>query len=116
MRSRHMHTRLFWVGSLLVALSATSADAPGKAKTSGLLGLWQCTSGPDSLELIFQSESVLVYDGEPSQYTLVPGAFRVEEDCGSFDYPYTLKGDSLSVIFPEGSQINCKRVKADGGR
>jgi hypothetical protein len=51
----------------------------------------------------------MVFDGEPANYTLVPGAIRVEEEYGYIDYGYDLEGNTLLIAFPGGQILQCMR-------
>ncbi|MBW1860277.1 MAG: hypothetical protein JRI70_09460, partial [Deltaproteobacteria bacterium] len=66
---------------LLLCLSLSGfAQAEYTASSGGLLGRWQCQSEGGPIPLVFEYQSRMVFDGEPANYTLVPGAIRVEED------------------------------------
>jgi len=79
------------------------------ASVSGLLGRWQCQSYGETIPLIFESQNRMVFDGEAADYTLVPGAIRVEEDYGFVDYGYALEGNTLLLSFPGGMILQCMR-------
>ncbi len=98
--------------SLVLSLGVLSAHA---ASSESLLGSWRCQFMGESLSLVFQSESVLVFDGEPARYVLADGVIRVEEDYGVVDYPYTLQGDSLLLQLEEGIPLQCEREGAGSG-
>jgi hypothetical protein len=85
------------------------AKADYVASVSGLLGRWQCQSYGETIPLIFESQSRMVFDGEASNYTLVPGAIRVQEDYGFIDYGYALDGNTLLISFPGGMILQCMR-------
>ncbi len=95
---------------LLLCLSFGGfAQAEYMASVGGLLGRWQCQSEGGPIPLIFESQSRMVFDGEPANYTLVPGAIRVEEDYGYIDYGYALQGNTLLISFPGGTVLQCMR-------
>lgn len=98
-------------GAIACPAVGALAEEGGTSASKGLLGAWQCSGEGGSSQLVFQSENVLVYNGEASSYMLAPGVIRVIEDFLPVDYPYTLKGDSLAVTFPDGSRIQCTRAK-----
>ncbi|MEW6444149.1 MAG: hypothetical protein AB1640_24665 [bacterium] len=106
---------LLW-GSLplFLLLPSLRSEETGRTGTpaSALLGDWECTGEYGAAELGFRSDGVLVFDGLGSGYSLVPGAIRVHEECGTIEYPYVLQGDALTVLLPEGSEIRCRRVTA----
>lgn len=86
--------------------------APAPSATSGnLTGCWRCESAEGQSSLEFQAGNVLIFDGLPSHYRLVPGAIRIEDEFGAEDYRYTLGGNNLQVTFPDGFQLRCSRVE-----
>ena len=90
-------------------LFSSFAKAEYVASVSGLLGRWKCQSYGETIPLIFESESRMVFDGEAANYALVPGAIRVEEDYGFVDYGYALEGETLLLSFPGGMILQCMR-------
>ena len=78
--------------------------------SSSLLGCWQCRTMSGPASFIFKSESLLIYNGELANYTLVPGAFRVFEGGITVDYNYELRQNNLLVTLPDGSYIQCMRM------
>lgn len=88
-------------------LPVVSAHAQGH---SALLGVWRSTSALGEVELVFQSGSRLVFDGEAADYTLGPNVIRVQEDGGTIDYPYVFSGKTLIISFPEGYQLAFTKV------
>jgi hypothetical protein len=99
---------------LLKIVILTPLLAGATPDSSALLGQWVCNSPQGSMLLVFESSSQLVFDGEYTQYTLVPGAIQVPGEYGPVNFPYTLNGNTLSITFPNG-QIYTFR-KRDGGR
>jgi len=95
--------------SLLAGVAAQAAE-----KTASLLGQWRCQGGEGHVLLEFQSAGRLVFDGEPSRYSLQPGLIVVEEEFGPVPYPYTVQGDKLTVQFPDGDVLRCSRAAAAG--
>lgn len=94
--------------TLLLFFLPLTAFAQAK---SSLIGTWH-TPGPEGpILLIFESKDRLVFDGEPAKYTLRPGVIRVEDEEGVADYPYALSGDVLTILFPEGIQLQFTRAK-----
>lgn len=92
---------------------ATPGQQPATAQAA-LLGTWQCQRGlRGTASLIFHTASHLVYDGEATEYTLVPGAMRVQGPSGPIDYPYSLQGNNLAIGFPDGSRIQCVKASAE---
>jgi hypothetical protein len=85
------------------------AQAEYAASMSSLLGRWQCQSYGETIPLIFESQNRMVFDGEAADYTLVPGAIRVEEAYGFVDYGYALEENTLLISFPGGMILQCMR-------
>jgi len=86
------------------------------AAEQGLLGKWQCQSDEGAVSLEFQSRDRLLYDGEPSRYTLQPGVILVDEEFGPVAYRYRLQNNQLAVVFPEGASLQCQRVASKGSK
>ncbi len=95
---------------LFLALGGVSVQAA--EKPAPLLGQWQCQGDDGPVLLEFQSASRLIFDGEPSRYSLQPGIIVVEEEFGPVPYPYLLQGDKLTVQFPDGEALRCTRAAA----
>jgi hypothetical protein len=114
------HRRLNRLLIVLALLSCISCREVAHAQHSGfstsLLGRWQCQSEAGPIPLVFQSKSTMVLDGEPADYTLVPGAIRIEEEYGFVDYGYALQGDTLLISFPGGLMLECMREASLQGR
>lgn len=117
------HAWTAWLPLLLIltasaTFSAQPAEAAGGAsgnpsKKVGppkLSGSWQCRSTGREVSLVFETSNRLVFGGEPSTYTLVPGAVRILEDGVPADYPYVLKGNSLSFVSPGNERYDCRRA------
>lgn len=85
------------------------ASAPVYAGGANLTGSWDCQGQDGAAQLEFKSQNQLLFMGEAVNYTLTEGSIRVEQDYGTVDYPYTLKGNTLSVSFPDGSRLQCGR-------
>ena len=81
---------------------------------SDLKGTWRFSSDEGSIDLIFQSENQLYFGGEPANYSLVQNAIRVQDEYYPVDYPFTLKGDTLNLSFPEGYQLDFIKVEGSG--
>lgn len=83
--------------------------------SDGLLGRWKCSNSYGVASLEFQTGNRLVYEGETMTYEQGPGVLRVQEEDGSAEYRYALKGDVLQVVFPEGDRMECRRILAGEG-
>jgi len=62
-----------------------------------LQGPWRCEEEGAQATLDFQSQTRLLYNGEQSDYQLVPGIIRVSGDYGPEDYYYQFSGDTKSL-------------------
>lgn len=78
-----------------------------------LLGAWQYRGPEGILNLVFQSNSTLVFDGETIQYKLVQGAIRIDDGGEIVEYPYAFHGQTLVIIFPEGDQLQFVKISQD---
>lgn len=96
----------YWVVLLLIVARGSFA-----ADFSDLKGTWESQTGYGTVELEFQTEMELVFDGDFANYSLVEDAIRVVEEILYTDYPYTLENDVLTIWFPEGYQLEFARVK-----
>lgn len=108
--------KLFRGKSLLFSLLLILVFQPlvfGK-KTPTLLGAWQSRGPAGTVDLVFQSNNRLIFDGEPANYTLAPGVIKVQDGHYVVDYPYFFSGENLVISFPEGYQMVFSRV--DGNR
>ncbi len=81
---------------------------------SDLKGTWRYSSFEGNIDLIFQSEDQLYFGGEPANYSLVGNTIRVQDEYYPVDYPFTLKGDTLNLSFPEGYQLAFIKVEGSG--
>lgn len=97
----------------VVWLCGIPSAALAADKTSGLLGQWNCQSEEGSVALEFRTQNELIYGGEPSRYMLRPGVIVVPGDFGPEEYRYTLKGNQLNLIFPQGERAECRRAAAN---
>ena len=95
---------------LLISVVNTYSQEPAAAQTSNLLGNWECRTTEGILRLSFTSANQLVFDDEPANYTLVSGAIRIMDEFGVEDYPYTLSGNSLTITFPDGFQLQFEKA------
>jgi hypothetical protein len=84
------------------------------SEANTLIGSWQTSPEMGPIILIFHSANQLEFDGEMASYTLVPGAIRMTDYEGTYDYPYTLQGNTLIISFPDGYQLEFFRKDASG--
>ena len=94
---------------LLVGTGIQEADA---ATVGALTGTWQCGES----NLVFKSDSVLVYNGERMQYRRRGNVLQVQEEYGVANYPFALSGNRMDVTFPDGSVVRCVKAGAGGKR
>lgn len=117
--------------AFLIALISANGRAAGKEAKGGkgresgatarrLLGSWECrgqNGQTGAVSLVFKTNDTLIFNGDAASYTLAPGAIRVlNESSGRrgstphVDYQYKLSGNSLHVVFPDKSALQCKRA------
>ena len=99
---------LLMVSLLGVQTFAFQAKSRGQRSGSGnsLIGAWEATEEGETVRLVFRSETLLEFDGEQSAYTIAGNVIRVKDPFeGTVDYRFSLKGNILSVTFPEGDQL-----------
>ena len=92
--------------ALLFMLSVAQAD-----QYSQLKGYWQCQEDGQQATLEFMSRQQLLYNGQPLDYQLSPGAIQVREEYGLVTYIFTLEGDFLVILSPDGSVTQCQKAK-----
>jgi hypothetical protein len=76
-----------------------------------LSGNWVAHSPQKDTHLRFLSESELSYDGERLLYVIQGNVIRVATEYGYTDYPFSQKGDTLRISFPEGYQLTFEKEK-----
>jgi hypothetical protein len=96
--------------TLLVLLAAPGASAQ---PAGGPTGSWICQSSAGTSQLEFRNAKVLVFDGEQRSYRILGSAIQVIEDGLPVNYGFTLKGERLDILSPDGEPIRCAR--AGGG-
>jgi hypothetical protein len=93
--------------ALMLITPAAAADV------KNLLGAWECKTEQGTVTLVFRTEESLVYNGEELGYRLADSAIQVyDEFLGYVDYPYTLSGGVLSIVYPEGYTLKFKKAAA----
>jgi hypothetical protein len=70
---------------------------------SQLRGSWEYHTFRDKWSLVFECDHKMLFDREPVDYTLIPGAIRVQDGSGSTDYPYRISAEGLTLTLPDGS-------------
>lgn len=105
-----------YAATVFLMSSAISLMSASARASTGLQGDWQCRGGAEGeVSLSFKSGNELDYNGRSLKYALVKDNIRVVVDNAPMDYRYTLKGDSLSIVFPDNGPDNgvlkCKRQR-----
>ena len=108
-----MYKKNSYLMSIFFILFSFISAGAAEQESSRLLGPWQCKGIFESAELIVQSRTRLVFNGEAANYSLVPGSIRIETEEGRIDYPYRLENGILSLTVPDGTWFDCFQVKKD---
>ena len=74
-----------------------------------LKGYWQCQEEGVQSSLEFQSESKLIFNGQPADYQLFANVLRVQEENGLVDYFYQLIDAALIIYSPDGGVTYCQK-------
>jgi len=77
-----------------------------------LIGSWQFKNENGTLNLVFQSESQLIFDNSTATYTANATSLNVMADGQYINYPYSLNGNTLQITFPDGYVINFNKVSS----
>ncbi|MCJ7600779.1 MAG: hypothetical protein MUO63_04650 [Desulfobulbaceae bacterium] len=74
------------------------------------MGIWQCVgiAGQQATLVIYKEYFDL--NGDQTQYTIAPGAIRVQGAYGPVNYYYNFRGESLVIAFPDGAKIICEKA------
>lgn len=82
------------------------------ADAGRLKGAWQCSDGYGNRTFLkFLDKRVLEYDGERMNYRATNDAILIQNDYGMEDvYRYGFKKKTLTILFPDTTQINCTQV------
>ena len=70
----------------------------------GLIGIWEHSSPEGTILLEIVSEDLLIISGTKAKYRLVPGAIRLIDEYGEFDYPFYIDRDCLVLTMIGGDQ------------
>lgn len=81
----------------------------GGQSGSPLAGNWRCSGSDGQYILAFDSDSRMVFNGQPLSYSMLPGVIRVQGDYGPVDYRYSIDGGTLSIAGPDGFSLHCAR-------
>ncbi len=99
-------------GQLPQSMSRPSGGVGQGQENSTLSGKWLFQNQQGQLVLEFLSASQLSFNGESTQYQLKEGVIQTMGDYGWIDYPYTLNQGTLTITFPDGTQIPFARTSA----
>jgi hypothetical protein len=69
-----------------------------------LVGFWEHRDDHLVVMLEVISENRLVISGHEFEYNLTPGAIRLKDASGEFDYPYQLSGDQLILSLSDDDE------------
>ena len=110
-RSRMLRGSTAALAAVLVFLNgAPSSSQQASPEAAKLLGKWVSQMEFGELALEFRSATQLVFEGEPASYRLLPGVIRIEDEEGMADYRYSFRGEVLVLSFPEGFELEFRRV------
>ena len=102
---------------LLIAVAVPKAHAQDSflidRTLSQLRGVWEYRTYRDKWTIVFESDHKMLLDREPADYTLIPGAIRIQDGDGSRDYPYKFEGSDLTLMLTDGSTRTYR--KSDAG-
>jgi len=100
-------------GKIILCIGLAAVLVAQAADVKKLLGAWECKTEQGTVTLVFRSEEVLAYNGEEIGYRLADSVIQVyDEFLGYVDYPFSLSGGVLSIIYPEGYTLNFKKSAA----
>ena len=92
-------------GQLPQSMSKPSGGVGQGQESSNLSGKWIFQNQQGQLVLEFLSASQLSFNGESTQYQLKQGVIQAMGDNGWIDYPYTLNQGTLTITWPDGTQL-----------
>lgn len=82
-----------------------------KKAAVNLKGSWQ-SQDEEAVQLIFNNNGTLTFDGDTLNYSISGNNINVETEEGIIPYPYILKGNILTVTFPEGYKMIFKKLSS----
>ncbi len=98
------------LSALFLFCSAGFGPLRAQNPPAQLLGKWRAETEFGTFDLIFHTSDRLEFAGELTGYSLLPGIIRVQSEEGAVDYGYQLQGNILVIAFPEGYQLQFKRI------
>lgn len=99
-------------GPLPQSMSKPSSGTGLGQQSSSLSGRWMFQNQQGQLILEFISANQLSFNGETTQYQLKEGIIQAMGDYGWIDYPYNLIQGTLTITFPDGTNIPFTKVSA----
>lgn len=102
------HTITLIIAALFLLLISPGAWADNYTQ---LKGYWQCQEDGQTAILEFTSRQQLLYNGQAASYQLAPGIIQVQEEQGLANYLYTVEGNLLVILSPDGSVTQCQKAK-----
>jgi hypothetical protein len=102
----HTPVLIMAILSLLFSLPYARADDFARLK-----GYWRCQEDGQQSTLEFSTQQQLLFNGQAAGYQLAPGAILVQEEHGLASYLYTLEGNFLVILSPDGSITQCQKAK-----
>lgn len=106
--NNRVHTPVLIIAILPLLLFSPFARADDFAR---LKGYWRCQEDGQQSTLEFSTQQQLLYNGQAAGYQLAPGAILVQEEHGLASYLYTLEGNFLVILSPDGSITQCQKAK-----
>ena len=101
---------LFLLILLLGARAGAQESYAYDWELSQLRGSWEYHTFRDKWSLVFECDHKMLFDREAADYSLVPGAIRIQDGSGSTDYPYRISAEGLTLTLPDGSERTYKNT------
>jgi len=95
----------------LILIIFASIHCLAQVSFNDLKGTWRFSSYEGTFDLVFQTESQLIFGGEPSAYTLTGNYIRIQDGYYTIDYPFVLQGNLLTVSFPEDYDLTFSKIE-----
>lgn len=97
---------------LPMSMSKPSGGTGQGQQGSSLSGKWLFQNQQGQLVLEFISANQLTFNGETTQYQLKEGVIQAMGEYGWIDYPYTINQGTLTITFPDGTQLPFTRTSS----
>jgi hypothetical protein len=95
----------------LFLLIWTACSIASEENLIPLKGYWQCQEEGIRSTLEFQSQNTLLYNGQSTNYQLLPNLLRVQEEHGVTDYYFEIQDATLIIFSPDGTISYCQQVE-----